>query len=209
MKVLARHVFEVGRWDATLTLEAKMADAWVGAYVDPGRDPDGDRTLDLWVCLVPFLPIHVRVEAWAERKPWIGTQEAVSRLRGRWDAWWAPMDWSGPLTAGWREPPIVTLGRIGRNIQEAFGAVFAWFETPGAKKVIDLATRIQGINAEGVALGMPQETIDSVLREAVERAQTSILPARAVIDAVWDREKMAWHEAQVRAVLNARPRTLP
>lgn len=49
--------------------EWKVADAWVGVFWHRGSwsqagSTDG-RTLDIWVCILPMLPIHLRrVEQW-------------------------------------------------------------------------------------------------------------------------------------------------
>jgi hypothetical protein len=38
-----------------LALEWKLADLWVGAF---WRNSRRENRFDLWVCVVPFLPIH-------------------------------------------------------------------------------------------------------------------------------------------------------
>lgn len=44
----------------SVRLEAKAADAWIGAFWSTTTGPDHRwAVLDLWVCLVPCLPIHV------------------------------------------------------------------------------------------------------------------------------------------------------
>ena len=103
MRTLWTRTWTLGRWDATVALEAKLADAWVGAFGRRREEPE--EGFDLWVCLVPCFPVHVMVEPWGE-KTTMTTQEAVSRLRGRWAAWWAPMDLSGLWTAPWKRPPL-------------------------------------------------------------------------------------------------------
>jgi hypothetical protein len=50
------------RW--TLRLERKIADLWVGVFWSRGswsNPGHGDgRTLDIWICLLPVFPIHLR-----------------------------------------------------------------------------------------------------------------------------------------------------
>ena len=46
------------RW--SVALEWKPQDLWVGVFWRRGREM-GRRTTDLWVCLVPMLPIHIGI----------------------------------------------------------------------------------------------------------------------------------------------------
>lgn len=50
------------RWalgQSGVALEYKLSDLWVGAYVRVSG-----RTVDVWVCVVPCLPVHV---CWVRR----------------------------------------------------------------------------------------------------------------------------------------------
>jgi hypothetical protein len=45
-------------------LEFNPQDLWFGVFWRSGRDA-GSHTLDLWVCLLPCLPLHIRlIAAW-------------------------------------------------------------------------------------------------------------------------------------------------
>lgn len=49
------------RW--AVRLEAKKEDAWVGAFWSSTIGPDHRwAVLDVWVCLLPCIPIHVFVQ---------------------------------------------------------------------------------------------------------------------------------------------------
>lgn len=42
--------------------EFKRADCWVGAFWRTEHEPNGGyRNIDVWVCLLPMLPIHFDV----------------------------------------------------------------------------------------------------------------------------------------------------
>lgn len=46
------------RW--SVRLEAKPADLWMGAFWSSTTGPTGRwAILDVWVCLVPMLPVHL------------------------------------------------------------------------------------------------------------------------------------------------------
>jgi hypothetical protein len=49
----------------TLRLEFKLEDFWVGAFWRVTRAKVGDKepclAFDLWVCLVPCLPLHLTI----------------------------------------------------------------------------------------------------------------------------------------------------
>jgi hypothetical protein len=42
-----------------MRLERKMADCWIGLYWRWDRARRGYAWLDIWLCLVPCLPIHL------------------------------------------------------------------------------------------------------------------------------------------------------
>lgn len=43
-------------WRVSFCLEFKLADLWIGAYPDVR-----EQVTDIWVCLIPCLPIHIRI----------------------------------------------------------------------------------------------------------------------------------------------------
>jgi hypothetical protein len=45
--------------DTSLRLEVNKFDIWIGAYFDRRESPGGDMGWDLWICLLPCLPIHI------------------------------------------------------------------------------------------------------------------------------------------------------
>lgn len=48
-----------------VALEWKLADLWVGAFFKIDREYDGAHKLEVWICLLPCLPIHI---AWCFRR---------------------------------------------------------------------------------------------------------------------------------------------
>lgn len=53
-----------------VALEWKAANLWVGAYVaqagvSPTMWAKGYHACDVWICLIPMLPVHVRI-VWRE-----------------------------------------------------------------------------------------------------------------------------------------------
>jgi hypothetical protein len=51
-----------GKWEFVLSLEWKLADLWVGAFWKRVGN-----SIDVWVCLLPCLPIHL--SAWRSKEP--------------------------------------------------------------------------------------------------------------------------------------------
>jgi hypothetical protein len=61
----------------TVGLEVKVQDMWIGVFwkvTDYTPTPNYARVwdIDIWICLVPMLPIHIRIERWRKRI-WVAT----------------------------------------------------------------------------------------------------------------------------------------
>ena len=51
-------------------VEFKPQDMWIGVYWEvDGSDDDFWRTIDIWVCIIPTLPIHISYQ-WLNPKGW-------------------------------------------------------------------------------------------------------------------------------------------
>ena len=71
--MLTRELTRVARGHAWVALEFKPADLWIGmfwkrssrgAWDASGQWAGaGSRVLDVWICLVPMLPIHLHLES--------------------------------------------------------------------------------------------------------------------------------------------------
>ena len=61
-RILARWYRRWGGSGLYLTLEWKLPDLWVGAFYDVRRWDERGRWVEVWVCLLPTLPIHIHYE---------------------------------------------------------------------------------------------------------------------------------------------------
>lgn len=43
----------------TVKLEVKKQDCWIGVYWETKKFPSGLVNHDVWVCIIPMLPIHI------------------------------------------------------------------------------------------------------------------------------------------------------
>ena len=69
----------IPRWERWgVALEWKPQDLWIGAFVRLGDFDDGrHRDIEVWVCLLPMLPIHV----WWQGRLWPHQPGAVRQER--------------------------------------------------------------------------------------------------------------------------------